>query len=106
MKTDYSYSSVLCYNTFPVPPLSADDRNRLADHAFDVLEARERYPDRTLGELYLPDQMPPDLKRVHEQLDATLDALYGAPRTPTDTERLENLFERYEEMIATESTTT
>jgi hypothetical protein len=106
MKTDHSYSSVLCYNTFPVPLLSADDRDRLATHAFDVLEARERYPDRTLGGLYLLEQMPPDLKRVHEQLDATVDALYGVPRTPTDTERLENLFRRYEEMIAAESTAT
>ena len=106
MKTDYRYSAVLCYNTFPVPPLSDDDRDRLTGHAFDVLEARERYPDRTLGGLYLPEQMPPDLKRVHEQLDATVDALYGAPPTPTDTERLENLFKRYEEMIAAESTAT
>ena len=106
MKIDYSYSSLLCYNTFPVPPLSDDDRNQLTGHAFDVLESRERYSDLTLGDLYLPEQMPPDLKRIHEQLDATVDALYGAAPTPTNTERLEILFKRYEEMIAAESTAT
>ena len=103
IKTDYRYSAVLCYNTFPVPVLSDAGRDRLTGHAFDVLEARERYADRTLGGLYLPEQMPHDLKRVHEQLDMTVDALYGAQSTPTDTERLEILFERYEEMIAAES---
>jgi hypothetical protein len=103
MKTDYSYSSVLVYNTFPVPLLSDDDRDRLAAHAFDVLEARERYPDRTLGDLYLPDDMPPDLKRVHEQLDATVDELYGAGPAPTDIGRLEILFKRYEEKVAAEA---
>jgi hypothetical protein len=102
IKTDYRYSASLCYNTFPVPGLSDDDRNRLAGHAFEVLEARERYPDRTLGDLYLPEEMPADLKRVHERLDSTVDALYGASPKQTDTERLELLFERYEEMTAAE----
>ena len=78
LKTDYRYSAVLCYNTFPVPPLANADRARLTEHALDVLAARERHSDRTLGSLYLPHEMPPDLKRVHEQLDATVDALYGA----------------------------
>jgi hypothetical protein len=103
MKTDYRYSAVLCYNTFPVPPFTADDRARLTGHALDVLETRERHSDRTLGDLYLPQKMPPDLKRVHERLDATVDALYDASQTPTDTERLEILFKRYEEMAAAEA---
>ena len=47
--------------------------------------------------------MPADVERAHEGLDATVDALYGAPPTPTDTERLEILFRRYEDMIASES---
>jgi hypothetical protein len=104
MKTDYSYSSVLCYNTFPVPPLSDADRERLAGHALEVLEARERHPDRTLGSLYLPDEMPFDLKHAHEQLDATVDALYGARTTPADAERLKILFALYDEMTAAEET--
>lgn len=102
IKTDYRYSAVLCYNGFPVRPLSSEDRERLGGHVFEVLEARERHPDRTLGSLYLPDEMPFDLKRVHEQLDATVDALYGAS-APTDSERLEILFKLYDKMIATES---
>ncbi|HEV3094950.1 MAG TPA: DNA methyltransferase [Solirubrobacteraceae bacterium] len=102
IKTDYRYSASLCYNTFPVPALSDEYLDRLAGHAFEVLEARERYSGRTLGNLYLPEEMPADLKRVHERLDSTVDALYGASPKRTDIERLELLFERYEEMAAAE----
>jgi hypothetical protein len=102
IKTDYRYSASLCYNTFPVPALSDEHLDRLAGHAFEVLEARERYSGRTLGNLYLPEEMPADLKRVHERLDSTVDALYGVSPKRTGIERLELLFERYEEMAAAE----
>jgi hypothetical protein len=101
LETRYRYSAGLCYNTFPVSPLSADDRDRLAGHAFAVLEAREHHSDRTPGDMYLPNKMPADLRRAHDALDETVDGLYGLVR-PTDTERLEILFDRYEHMAATE----
>ncbi|HEY5288124.1 MAG TPA: DNA methyltransferase [Solirubrobacteraceae bacterium] len=102
LKTDYRYSAVLCYNTFPVPSLSDGDRARLAEHALAILEAREHHSDRTLGGLYIPDKMPLDLQRVHEALDKTVDNLYGAT-TPSTTERLEMLFDLYEHMTAAET---
>ncbi|MHB1999490.1 MAG: class I SAM-dependent DNA methyltransferase [Solirubrobacteraceae bacterium] len=102
IKTDYRYSAVLCYNTFPVPPLSSQDKARLAEHALAILEARERHSDCTLGDLYIPDKMPLDLQRVHEALDETIDALYGLT-APSDTERLGTLFTLYERMTAAET---
>jgi hypothetical protein len=101
IKTDYRYSAVLCYNTFPVPPLSDGDTSRLTGHALAILEARERHSNRTLGDLYLPDRMPPDLQRVHDALDKDVDDLYGVT-TSSDTERLESLFALYERMTAAE----
>ncbi len=100
--TSYRYSAVLCYNTFPIPPLSDENTARLTEHAFAVLEARERHSDRTLGDLYIPDKMPLDLQRVHEALDNTVDNLYGAT-TPSGTERLEILFALYQHMTAAET---
>jgi len=102
LKTDYRYSAGLCYNTFPVPQLPDQEKARLAEHAFAILEARERHSDRTLGDLYLPDKMPLDLQRVHETLDETVDSLYGAT-TPSNTERLTILFDVYEHMTAAEA---
>ncbi len=102
LETRYRYSAVLCYNTFPLPPLSGGDTAHLGDHALAILAARERHSDRTLGDLYLPDHMPLDLKRVHDALDKDVDDLYGVT-TPSDTERLETLFALYERMTAAET---
>ncbi|MEJ7786574.1 MAG: type IIL restriction-modification enzyme MmeI [Solirubrobacteraceae bacterium] len=77
----YRYSAVLCYNTFPVPALSAENRLRLAKHAMAVLEAREHHADRSLGDIYLPDGMPADLQHAHDALDATVDGLFGLDST-------------------------
>lgn len=105
LKTDYRYSATLCYNTFPVPPLAAEDKLRLHEHAITVLAAREHHADKSLGDMYLPDRMPPDLRHAHEALDETVDRLYGLA-TPSDTERLERLFALYEQMTAAESAET
>ncbi|MBB4662884.1 class I SAM-dependent DNA methyltransferase [Conexibacter arvalis] len=102
MKTDYRYSATLCYNTFPVPPLGDADKARLTEHTFAVLGARERHAEMTLGDMYLPEKMPADLRRAHEALDETIDALYGLSG-PTDEERLVVLFDMYEGAIAAET---
>jgi hypothetical protein len=100
----YRYSAVLCYNTFPVPPLGSEDKLRLTEHTMTVLEAREHHADRSLGDMYLPDGMPADLMRAQAALDATVDGLYGLPPSPTDQQRLERLFVLYESMSAEAST--
>jgi hypothetical protein len=99
METRFRYSATLCYNTFPVPPLGDADKAQLTEHTFAVLEARERHTDMTLGDMYLPDTMPADLRRAHEALDTTVDGLYGLTE-PTDNERLEVLFAMYEQATA------
>ena len=96
----YRYSAVLCYNTFPVPALAAEDKLQLTKHAMAVLEAREHHTDRSLGDMYLPEGMPADLQHAHDGLDATIDGLYGLTPKPTDEQRLERLFALYESMIA------
>ena len=40
LKTDYRYSAVLCYNTFPAPSLSDENTARLTEHALAILEAQ------------------------------------------------------------------
>ena len=100
LKTDYSYSSTIVYNTFPVPTLTDSDKAALTTGALSVLAAREQYPDRTLAELYDPDKMPLPLRSAHEALDATVDRLYRSSGFASDDERLELLFEMYEEMTS------
>ncbi len=46
--------------------------------ALRILEVRERYPDRTLAELYDPDKMPEDLLEAHKLNDEAVERCYRA----------------------------
>lgn len=104
LKTDYRYSAALVYNTFPVPALSASDKDALKAGATGVLGAREQFPDRTLAELYDPDEMPSVLRDAHKTLDETVDRLYRPEPFESDEERLKVLFAMYEEMVEAKET--
>jgi hypothetical protein len=102
LKTDFRYSSVLCYNTFPFPLISEGQKQELEKQVFRVLEEREHHSERTLGQLYDPDKMPLGLKEAHGQLDFTIESCYRSKPFESDEERLEYLFKLYEQMIEEE----
>ena len=66
MKSDYSYSLSVVYNTFP------------------ILDARALYPDSSLADLYDPLTMPPELRKAHQKNDAAVMQAYGMPIKDTD----------------------
>ncbi|WP_417159009.1 class I SAM-dependent DNA methyltransferase [Sphingomonas panaciterrae] len=100
LRTDYSYSNTLGWNTFPLPAggLSEKNRNDLSQAAAEVLLTRERHFPLTLAELYDPRDMPDDLRRAHEANDEVLERIYIGRRFRNDTERLEKLFDLYTKM--------
>jgi hypothetical protein len=102
MREDISYSSVLCYNTFPFPDISDKQKAKLEDHVFAVLDEREKHPEKTMAQLYDPDKMPDALRQAHHNMDIAIEQCYRAKPFTTDEERLEYLFKLYEEMIAAE----
>jgi hypothetical protein len=104
MKSDYRYSAILVYNTFPVPKLSASDKDALKVGAIGVLAAREQFSDRTLAELYDPGEMPGGLLDAHKRLDETVDRLYRPRPFESDEERLKVLFAMYKEMVEAKET--
>jgi hypothetical protein len=99
MKADYSYANSLVYNTFPVPNLTEQFKGLLLTGALEILDAREQFADKTLAQLYDPDHMPQILRRAHERLDATVDRLYQSREFGSDDERLEILFQMYEDVV-------
>ena len=103
LKSDIRYSSELCYNTFPVQALGSEEKKELAELARGILEAREWFPELSLGELYDPDKMPLPLRAAHTKLDTAVDRLYSATLFQSDEERLQLLFELYRRLIAGES---
>ncbi len=98
MRTDFSYSNTLGWNTFPVPTLTGKMKADLTRCAEDILLTREAHFPATLADLYDPDAMPDDLRAAHERNDEVLERIYIGRRFKNDTERLERLFELYTKM--------
>jgi hypothetical protein len=100
MRTDFSYSNTLGWNTFPVPTLTDQNKSDLTRCAEDILLAREAHFPATIADLYDPEAMPEDLRAAHDRNDEVLERIYIGRRFRNDTERLEKLFELYTRMIA------
>jgi hypothetical protein len=100
LRSDFSYSNTLGWNTFPVPKLTEQNKSDLTRCAEDILLAREAHFPATIADLYDPAKMPANLREAHERNDETLERIYLGRRFKNDTERLEKLFELYTKMTA------
>ena len=98
LKTDYSYSSNICYNSFPFPKITNEQKEKLTTLAENILLVRENHTEMTLGEMYNPESMPMDLKVAHQALDIAVEQCYRTEPFTSDEERLEYLFKLYEKM--------
>jgi hypothetical protein len=102
LRNDYSYSSSLGWNSFPLPILSDENKSDLTSCAEQILLAREAHWPATIADLYDPETMPDDLRAAHDRNDETLERIYIGRRFKNDTERLETLFQLYAEMTGRE----
>lgn len=102
MRTDFSYSNTLGWNTFPMPPELFMESNltKLTRCGEEILLAREAHFPATIADLYDPEHMPANLREAHERNDEVLERIYIGRRFKNDTERLEKLFEMYTKMTA------
>lgn len=102
MRTDFSYSNTLGWNTFPIPVLTEQNKADLTACAEAILLAREAHYPATIADLYeVKDgvsKMPDNLRFAHERNDEVLERIYIGRRFKNDTERLEKLFELYTKM--------
>jgi len=103
MRINYQYSNTIVYNNFPLPALTETIKEKLTLGALRILDVREYHCERTLAELYDPDNMPGDLRAAHAQVDALVDSIYSRRGYETDEQRLADLFDMYKTMAAVES---
>ena len=96
------YSSNLCYNTFPIPDITMEQKQIVELYSFNVIQERENHSEKTLAQLYDPDKMPEGLREAHRQLDLAVESCYRLKPFDSDEERLEYLFKLYEQMITKE----
>ena len=101
LRSDFSYSNTLGWNTFPIPILSTDDKRHLEQSARKIIQAREEKYPATIADLYNPHKMPENLRQAHQANDQLLESLYRKKPFKSDQERLEHLFERYSKMTQT-----
>ena len=99
LRSDYSYSNTLGWNTFPLPVLTGKNRQDMTRCAEEIILTREAHFPASLADLYeVKDgvsKMPPDLRAAHERNDEVLERIYIGRRFRNDTERLEKLFDLY-----------
>ena len=94
LETRLRYSSTLVCNTFPLPPLSIQDRATLTTFGNRILALRSQFPHLSLAKLYDPARMPTELKTAHLDNDQCVDQLFGHSFSD-DTDRLSELLQRY-----------
>jgi len=102
LKTDYSYSNTLCYNTFPFPTISKQRKEELTQCTLSIIDERLKHSEKTIAQLYDPDKMPKGLREAHHQNDLAVERCYRSTPFSSDEERLEYLFKLYEKMIQEE----
>lgn len=95
LETRLRYSSGLGYNTFPFPQISEEKKAELSSLSFDIISAREMYSEMSLGDLY--NDLPENLRILHDYLDKSVDSCYQARPFESDTERIKLLFDLYEQ---------
>ncbi|MEX2176648.1 MAG: DNA methyltransferase [Pirellulaceae bacterium] len=115
LESRFRYSGQIVYNNFPWPAdVPAARQERVADAAQRVLDARRECGDgrhgylpvkkksgsASLAALYDPVMLPATLAKAHAALDNAVDRCYRTAPFQSDRERVEHLFELYEQLTA------
>lgn len=77
LKSDYRYSKDIVYNNFPLPNPTKDQQEKIKQTAQMILDARAKYPNSSLADLYDELTMPPELRKAHQLNDLAVWEAYG-----------------------------
>ena len=98
LKSDYSYSNTIVYNNFPWCNPTEEQKAKIEETAQAILDARAKYPDSSLADLYDETLMPPELRKAHQANDRAVMAAYGFSTKMTESECVAELFKMYESL--------
>lgn len=101
LKSDYSYSNTIVYNNFPWHDSTDEQKKRIEQMAQAILDARAKYPNSSLADLYDEVAMPPELRKAHQQNDRAVMEAYGFPvkSSFTESQCVAELFKLYQKLI-------
>ena len=99
LKSDYRYSASIVYNNFPWPTPTEAQKAKIEQTAQAILDARNKFPDCSLADLYDEAAMPPDLRKAHQENDRAVMAAYGFNIKMSESECVAELFKMYQKMV-------
>ncbi len=100
LKSDYRYSGGVVYNTFPWPTPTDEQKADIEKTAQAILDARAKYPDCSLADLYDELAMPPELRKAHQENDKAVMRAYGFwGKIKTESECVAELMKMYQELV-------
>ena len=94
----YRYSNTIVYNNFPWCQPTEEQKARIEATAQAILDARAKYPDCSLADLYDEVTMPPELRKAHQENDRAVMAAYGFSTKMTESECVAELFKLYKSL--------
>ena len=99
LKSDYRYSKDIVYNNFPWCSPTAEQKAKIEQTAQDILDARAKYPDSSLADLYDELTMPPELRKAHQANDRAVMEAYGFwGKLNTESECVAELMKMYQKL--------
>ncbi|MBR1760659.1 MAG: hypothetical protein IJ741_05705, partial [Schwartzia sp.] len=100
LKSDYSYSNSIVYNNFPWPTPTDAQKQTIEQTAQAILDARAKYPDASLADLYDETTMPPELRKAHQANDRAVMSAYNFDVKISEAECVAKLMEIYQALTA------
>ena len=99
LKSDYRYSKDVVYNNFPWPTPTDEQKAVIEKTAQAILDARAKYPDCSLADLYDEVAMPPELRKAHQENDKAVMRAYGFwGKLNTESECVAELMKMYQKL--------
>ena len=95
----YRYSNTVVYNNFPWCNPTDAQKAKIEQTAQAILDARAKYPDCSLADLYDELTMPPELRKAHQENDRAVMETYGFSKDITESEIVAELFKMYEGLV-------
>ena len=100
LKSDYSYSNTIVYNNFPWPNPTDKQKEIISKTGQSILDARAKYPNSSLADLYDELTMPSDLRKAHQQNDIAVMEAYGFDwRNMTESDCVAELMKMYQKLV-------
>ena len=96
----YRYSKEQVYNTFPWPNPTDAQKAKIEQTAQAILDARAKYSNSSLADLYDEVTMPTELRKAHQNNDRAVMEAYGwkASSKFTESQCVAELFKLYQQL--------